>query len=381
MNKVCLETLISLNMPSEFKLETAQEAQEPRTFPRELIQPGLFAPWERPLEMLIPSAEAGESMHNAAFEEARNNPHHWCMYTDGSEIEEKVGAAAYSHRGGSHESRYLGTNRESNVYAAELVAMNLALQMLMKAKQSSTTKYHPRIGTIFSDSQAALKAIANPGNSSGQFLVYGVRARAYGAMRQGIQVRFQWIPSHIGIEGNEKADQLAKQATGWREQGRSRPPAPLWEHATRLLAAQNRTEKGKTKNKWAQLWRTSKTGQTLRTLTPTITKQTLEIYKGLPRAACSVLTQARTGKIAVKAYLHAINRAEDNKCACGQVQTVPHLLLVCPIFADLREQVWGLSPPACHKKLLNSRAKQTAKFLLNTGLLGQFTRATDHIKW
>jgi ribonuclease HI len=85
------------------------------------------------------------------------------MYTDGSEIEGKVGAAAYSHRGATHETRYLGTDKESNVYAAELVAMNLALQIVMKAKQDPATRYRTKATTIFSDSQAALKAIQNPG--------------------------------------------------------------------------------------------------------------------------------------------------------------------------------------------------------------------------
>jgi ribonuclease HI len=303
------------------------------------------------------------------------------MYTDGSEIEGKVGAAAYSHRGGTHETRYLGTDKESNVYAAELVAMNLALQIVMKAKQDPATRYRPEVTTIFSDSQAALKAIQNPGNRSGQHLVYGVRARVQGATRQGIQVKFQWVPAHIGIEGNEKADQLAKQATGWREQGQPKPPATPWEFTIRLVAALNREEKEMVKREWAEQWRITKSGQTLRALVPEITKKTLEIYKGLPKAACAVLAQARTGKIALKAYLHAINRAEDNRCGCGQVQTVAHILLTCPDHGDLRRQIWGNPPPSCHKAMLNSRARKTTQFLINTGLLGQFKRANDYLKW
>jgi hypothetical protein len=44
---------------------------------------------------------------------------------------------------------------------------------------------------------------------------------------------------------------------------------------------------------------------------------------------------ARTGKIALKAYLHAIDRAEDNRCGCGPLQTVAHILLTCPDHGDL----------------------------------------------
>jgi hypothetical protein len=100
-----------------------------------------------------------------------------------------LGTAAYSHRSGTHETRYLGTDKESNVYAVELGAMDLALQIVMKAKQDPATRYRPKITTIFADIQTALKAIQNPGNRSGQHLSMG---------------------AHIGIDGHEKADQLAQ---------------------------------------------------------------------------------------------------------------------------------------------------------------------------
>jgi hypothetical protein len=166
------------------------------------------------------------------------------------------------------------------------------------------------------------------------------------------------VPTHIGIEGNEKADQLAEQATGWREQGQPRPTATAWEFTIRLVAALNRKEKEIINRDWAKQWRITKTGQILRALVPEITKKTLEIYKGLPKAACAVLAQARTGKIALKTYLHAINRAEENRCGCGRVQTVAHMLLTCPDHGDLRRQIWGSLSPSCHKAMLNSRVER-----------------------
>jgi ribonuclease HI len=33
----------------------------------------------------------------------------------------------------------------------------------------------------------------------------------------GLHVDFHWIPAHIRIEGNELADRLAKEATGWMQ--------------------------------------------------------------------------------------------------------------------------------------------------------------------
>jgi len=65
-------------------------------------------------------------------------------------------------------------------------------------------------------------------------------------------------------------------------------------------------------------------------------KKPLDIYEGISKALCVVIAQARTANIALKAYLQAINRTNDNKCACGEVQTVKHILLTCPAFEELR---------------------------------------------
>ncbi|XP_020298802.1 uncharacterized protein LOC109863035 [Pseudomyrmex gracilis] len=67
--------------------------------------------------------------------------------------------------------------------------------------------------TIFSDSRSALSAVRsrfNPRSSS--YLVLRVKSVLLDMERAGTLTRLVWIPSHVGIRGNERADALAKDA-------------------------------------------------------------------------------------------------------------------------------------------------------------------------
>ena len=52
------------------------------------------------------------------------------IYIDGSGINNKISAAVYNATGGTTHYQYLGSEAQFNVYAAELKAMHLGLEIL-----------------------------------------------------------------------------------------------------------------------------------------------------------------------------------------------------------------------------------------------------------
>lgn len=85
------------------------------------------------------------------------------IYTDGSGIEGKIDAAAYNTTTDRVSHLHLGSEKQYNVFTGELAAMQLAVEML-RGDWHDTCR-------IYSDSQAAVKAIDRPRRQSGQAVI------------------------------------------------------------------------------------------------------------------------------------------------------------------------------------------------------------------
>ncbi|KYM98251.1 hypothetical protein ALC62_11049, partial [Cyphomyrmex costatus] len=64
---------------------------------------------------------------------------------------------------------------------------------------------------IFSDSESALEALSNSVKLHRNYIIYYIKAYL-SATKQDHEIIFYWVPAHVGIPGNESADQAAKSA-------------------------------------------------------------------------------------------------------------------------------------------------------------------------
>ena len=141
-------------------------------------------------------------------------------------------------------------------------------------------------------------------------------------------VHFCWIPSHCGIDGNERVDQLAKETI---------------DQDIDPLASVHYTDVKPLVNSYIQKlvqtkWDVAVHGRDLYLVKPTLgpTKK----FQPLTRAEEVVITRLRIGHTkATKS--HILSRGPPTGCHhCGQTLTIDHMLLECALLQECRDEYY-----------------------------------------
>ncbi|XP_015911532.2 uncharacterized protein [Parasteatoda tepidariorum] len=124
------------------------------------------------------------------------------VYTDGSKLEmDGVAGAGILCE---HFSRYLSLGTAKTAFDGEVEAIKVALTHL----NARPSLFYQAV--IFSDSQAEILAISNYSQAPSSLSIVKCRSLMTEIGEKRKTIALQWIPSHCGISGNEKADALAK---------------------------------------------------------------------------------------------------------------------------------------------------------------------------
>ena len=131
-------------------------------------------------------------------------------YTDGSKLESGRTGAGVHFPGGKINDLVIYLGYYSSVFQAEVLAITLAAERL--ANYVSQDHEVERV-TIYSDSQAAIKAVSAIRTKSHMVEQCVDALNSLGTLTE---VRVQWTRAHIGTIGNETADFLAKEGAMMR---------------------------------------------------------------------------------------------------------------------------------------------------------------------
>ncbi|XP_077541318.1 uncharacterized protein LOC144153571 [Haemaphysalis longicornis] len=203
---------------------------------------------------------------------------------------------------------------------AELAGLHLAADLLLeRAGQDSEA-------LVLTDSRPALLRLreADQPSSSCGYVETSLAAKLHAVASGGCHVQLQWLPSHMGMPGNEEADALAK--------GAHQQDTPVSWDVTACDAARQRL---------------TRVALTMHPDRRVVSGQAPRVLLGrLSRDDRSLLLRLRLNCCDVAARLHHQGRCSSPSCAhCPEPETLEHLLCSCPEFAAHRGHLESLLFP------------------------------------
>ena len=297
----------------------------------ETIETYIRPPWWTPTAKIRIEAtkEAAKKQHDEI--QAHLDITTMTIYTDGSGIEDKIGAAAYNTVTNEASHQHLGSEAQFNVYIAELTAAHLAIKQLWNHCEYRTCR-------IYIDSQAAIRAIDHPRRQSGQSIIRDILDSIDEITSEYTHLQFEivWIPGHAEIEGNELVDIEAKKAATDPMLSQSYNYKPL-------KSARARYIKTAAKKQWQTVWnKNTKTATALRRIMKgRHAKIGPALYNEIAnRNGAATIAQLRTGHCGLNRYLHRFSLRNSPYCQCGYgKETVEHYLLECRNYRDQRKKL------------------------------------------
>ncbi|XP_076037358.1 uncharacterized protein LOC143022859 [Oratosquilla oratoria] len=143
---------------------------------------------------------------------ARKYAEDFLVYTDGSVREDgRTGVGVFLQPTNESFSVKLPP---TTIQTAELVVIREAVVKVINLPQPP-----PRV-TILSDSRTSLTFLQGAYYESRPELLDDILRLSTEAKNLGVRLRFQWVPSHVGLHGNEMADSAAKRGALLPEENR-----------------------------------------------------------------------------------------------------------------------------------------------------------------
>jgi ribonuclease HI len=360
------------------RLATRAHVQGPED---ERVTPFLVAPWETNLtqkwgERFLAGGredinrETARARHMEWWREACTDPSALVIYTDGSRHEvkttlpaprargarlrvegrsipigrrtnikvslktgERTGAGYAIYRNGEEiATGRVGLGARSDNYDGELCALAAAAERAkrLSAEDNSITRWD-----LYSDNNSAVGAIGSRAAQAGQIfsLSFCSSADSFLSSSQAHSIRVRWVPGHADIPGNERADELAKEAA-------SLPPA-IKSTVTWLGTRATRKATTTWKRDW-ETWARDRSWWGPGVANPPSTKLSRfhQDFQG-PRGTQCRVVQCILGHCFAGEYYARFVPSEGRGCKCGDpFESFNHVIFECHAYAGARSALY-----------------------------------------
>ncbi|KAJ2939997.1 hypothetical protein O0L34_g14028 [Tuta absoluta] len=205
--------------------------------------------------------------------------------------------------------------------------------LALKEATSQILKMEHEEFNILSDSKSALELLQR---ESFHPIAYDINKNITKINLQGKTLRLFWIRAHVGTSGNERADELAKEAALKLKTSAHYGECPV--------SFVKRSLRQETVREWNERYTKSETAETTKLYFP----DAIAAYKLVHKIKLSPkLVQVLTGHGGFADYLHRFKCKDNPACICDPnvPETATHVITECPQFGKKRfelEQRFGV---------------------------------------
>ena len=308
--------------PKPFEVRLQDSAREVGLLPSHIaeIRPPKFPPWDGPPVDICPILydKKWPILKTRAEFIRHQNQHatHISIYTDGSKSAEGVGFGIVSDmlNIGKKLPLYI------SIFTAELYAIFYFLKYIFN---------HGCVGErymIYTDSQSVLASLRKL-MPSHPLVIEVQEWLVLLHSRRRIRVGFCWVPGHVGVDGNERADAAAKEAA---ESGRSdviNVPHGDFKPVFRSYV----------RNKWQEHWRSLTSNAKLQAIKPVVSPWKSSYQTN--RRHSVVLTRLRIGH-SFLTHRYLMTSGEERRVpqcpTCRSDISIKHILIDCVTYNTAR---------------------------------------------
>ena len=282
----------------------------------------LIPPWElsKPLvDLTLTADKKSETNHTELkqkyleLKETYDENNFISVFTDGSKTEQNVSAAAIIN----FETIKTNLPKHASIFTAEATAILTAIEYI----QSKAL----RKCVIFSDSLSCLKSIGNMQLSNN--IILDIIEKTHYLTSVGTEIVFCWVPSHIGIIGNTKADKAAKLITDHDLSNSKIPYCDIKPTITKYV-----------NNIFKTHWDTQMHNK-LHSINPNINFKPSEL--SFERKDEVKLTRLRIGHTKLTHEFLLLGEDPPECIPCGCILTVKHILIDCIDFKPIRDTFYS----------------------------------------